>query len=168
MGGTRRRWHSHAHAGSPPVPPTAAGKAAWIAGTSCLILLIPLIIEMDREQQVRAHVLVGLVLQPIPSCRPVGPHPWAAVHNCSSLLAGSFWCQACCSPQFAVCMTPCIPGPLCLLQLVQFESEQLNAQTGPSPLCPATDPLCCCARLQMQLVEFESQQLNALTGPSKS
>lgn len=27
------------------------GKAAWIASTSFLILLVPLIIEMDREQQ---------------------------------------------------------------------------------------------------------------------
>jgi len=28
-----------------------AGKAAWITGTAFLILLVPLIIEMDREQQ---------------------------------------------------------------------------------------------------------------------
>ncbi len=27
------------------------GKAAWIAGTSFLVLIVPLIIEMDREQQ---------------------------------------------------------------------------------------------------------------------
>ena len=27
------------------------GKAAWIAGTTLLILAVPLIIEMDREQQ---------------------------------------------------------------------------------------------------------------------
>lgn len=31
-----------------------AGKAGWIAGTSFLILIVPLIIEMDREQQVQA------------------------------------------------------------------------------------------------------------------
>lgn len=29
----------------------STGKAAWIAGTSFLILAVPLIIEMDREQQ---------------------------------------------------------------------------------------------------------------------
>lgn len=45
---------------SPPAaarpPPAAlvslAGKAGWIAGTTFLILIVPLIIEMDREQQV--------------------------------------------------------------------------------------------------------------------
>ncbi len=37
---------------SPPAsPPRPAGKAAWIAGTAFLILVVPLIIEMDREQQ---------------------------------------------------------------------------------------------------------------------
>ncbi|KAL4450553.1 hypothetical protein ABPG77_000909 [Micractinium sp. CCAP 211/92] len=29
----------------------STGKAGWIAGTSFLILIVPLIIEMDREQQ---------------------------------------------------------------------------------------------------------------------
>ena len=29
----------------------SAGKAGWIAGTTFLILVVPLIIEMDREQQ---------------------------------------------------------------------------------------------------------------------
>jgi import receptor subunit TOM22 len=29
----------------------STGKAAWVAGTSLLVLLVPLIIEMDREQQ---------------------------------------------------------------------------------------------------------------------
>ena len=30
----------------------SVGKAAWIAATTALVLLVPLILELDREQQI--------------------------------------------------------------------------------------------------------------------
>lgn len=50
----------------------AAGKAGWIAGTSFLILVVPLIIEMDREQQVGAAAI------PLPMLSVEQPFSFAA------------------------------------------------------------------------------------------
>ncbi|KAF7804605.1 mitochondrial import receptor subunit TOM9-2 [Senna tora] len=50
----------------------STGKAAWIAGTTFLILVVPLIIEMDREQQLNELELQQASLLGTPS---VGPPP---------------------------------------------------------------------------------------------
>lgn len=49
----RRRFMLRASAlSSAPPLPNLPGNKAWILGTSFLVLAVPLIIEMDREQQV--------------------------------------------------------------------------------------------------------------------
>uniref|UniRef100_A0A2P2JN38 Uncharacterized protein MANES_12G036200 n=1 Tax=Rhizophora mucronata TaxID=61149 RepID=A0A2P2JN38_RHIMU len=50
----------------------STGKAAWIAGTTFLILVVPLIIEMDREQQFNE---LELQQQSLLGAPPVGPPP---------------------------------------------------------------------------------------------
>ncbi|KAJ6880955.1 mitochondrial import receptor subunit TOM9-2-like [Populus alba x Populus x berolinensis] len=50
----------------------STGKAAWIAGTTFLILAVPLIIEMDREQQLNE---LELQQQSLLGAPPVGPSP---------------------------------------------------------------------------------------------
>ncbi|KAL0548094.1 hypothetical protein IC582_012539 [Cucumis melo] len=45
----------------------STGKAAWIAGTTFLILIVPLIIEMDREQQLNEFELQQATLLGAPA-----------------------------------------------------------------------------------------------------
>ncbi|KAI4319501.1 hypothetical protein MLD38_033090 [Melastoma candidum] len=48
----------------------STGKAAWIAGTTFLVLVVPLIIEMDREQQLNELELQQASLLGTPSIAP--------------------------------------------------------------------------------------------------
>ncbi|CAI9273183.1 unnamed protein product [Lactuca saligna] len=50
----------------------STGKAAWIAGTTFLILVVPLIIEMDREAQLNELELQQASLLGAPSS--AAPH----------------------------------------------------------------------------------------------
>jgi mitochondrial import receptor subunit TOM22 len=52
----------------------STGKAAWIAGTTFLILVVPLIIEMDREQQLNELELQQASLLGSPAA-PAPPNP---------------------------------------------------------------------------------------------
>ncbi|KAK3193454.1 hypothetical protein Dsin_024764 [Dipteronia sinensis] len=51
----------------------STGKAAWIAGTTFLILVVPLIIEMDREQQLNELELQQTSLLGAPPVNPTHP-----------------------------------------------------------------------------------------------
>ncbi|XP_062147540.1 mitochondrial import receptor subunit TOM9-2-like [Alnus glutinosa] len=48
----------------------STGKAAWIAGTTFLVLVVPLIIQMDREQQLNELELQQASLLGTPSQPP--------------------------------------------------------------------------------------------------
>lgn len=53
----------------------STGKAAWIAGTTFLILVVPLIIEMDRDQQLNELELQQTSLLGAPPVNPTLPVP---------------------------------------------------------------------------------------------
>ncbi|XXG77199.1 hypothetical protein AAC387_Pa08g1394 [Persea americana] len=48
----------------------STGKAAWIAGTTFLVLVVPLIIEMDREQQMNELEMQQASLLGTPTISP--------------------------------------------------------------------------------------------------
>lgn len=52
-------------------PSPRAGKAAWIAGTTFLVLFVPFIIEMDREAQLMEieNQQLGALTGPAPAAK---------------------------------------------------------------------------------------------------
>ncbi|WOK98751.1 hypothetical protein Cni_G07463 [Canna indica] len=48
----------------------STGRAAWIAGTAFLVLVVPLIIEMDREQQMNELEMQQATLLGAPPSAP--------------------------------------------------------------------------------------------------
>lgn len=53
----------------------STGRAAWIAGTTFLILVVPLIIEMDREQQMAELEMQQASLLGSPAAAPAMAGP---------------------------------------------------------------------------------------------
>ncbi|XP_073111489.1 LOW QUALITY PROTEIN: mitochondrial import receptor subunit TOM9-2 [Elaeis guineensis] len=53
----------------------STGRAAWIAGTTFLVLVVPLIIEMDREQQMNELEMQQASLLGTSSPSMAGPAP---------------------------------------------------------------------------------------------
>lgn len=67
----------------------STGKAAWIAGTSFLVLIVPLIIEMDRDQQmVELESQQAGLLGATPS---LGPAKWVSSPEQISLARGTLF-----------------------------------------------------------------------------
>lgn len=56
---------------SSPLRPPPTGKAAWIAGTTFLVLFVPFIIEMDREAQLMEieNQQLGALTGPAPAAK---------------------------------------------------------------------------------------------------
>ncbi|URD79286.1 Saposin-like type B, region 1 family protein [Musa troglodytarum] len=66
----------------------STGKAAWIAGTTFLVLVVPLIIEMDREQQLNELEMQQSTLLGTPT--PPQPYASAAPANETSSSIGDY------------------------------------------------------------------------------
>lgn len=69
----------------------STGKAAWIAGTTFLILVVPLIIEMDREQQFNELEMQQASLLGTPATAAPKWFPWWWLQ----VKATRWWCCCC-------------------------------------------------------------------------